>query len=138
MRKLSSKLSWESTLQESLLIEGAIVTVAATRSICSVSSLLEGIVTRGRERSTVAIGRDYIAEIATLNQFVIYNGDPTWSVKIVYFKWSTIKEDAKDRTLIRSYVLGCDFDNHVFNLSWWDAQFFDMMFAYAVRVSREL
>jgi len=69
---------------------------------------LEGI-------STVAIGRDRIAGIAAPNRVAIYNGDPTRSLKIVYFKWSGIGEDAKDRRLVQSYVLGYDFDNHVYN-----------------------
>ncbi|QCE15139.1 hypothetical protein DEO72_LG11g2148 [Vigna unguiculata] len=65
---------------------------------------LEGI-------STVTIGRDCIAEIAAPSRVVIYNSDPTRSLKIAYFKWSGIGEDAKDCRLVRSYVLGRDFDN---------------------------
>ena len=63
--------------------------------------------------STVVIGRDCVAGIAAPSRVAIYNGDPTRSLKIAYFKWSGIGEDAEDRRLIRSYVLGRDFDNHV-------------------------
>jgi len=62
--------------------------------------------------STVAIGRDRIAVIAAPRRVAIYNGDPTRSLKIAYFKWSKIGEDAEDRRLVRSYVLGRNFDNH--------------------------
>ena len=77
---------------------------------------LEGI-------STIAIGRDCIAGIAAPNQVAIYNSVPTRSLKIAYFKWSGIGEDAKDRRLVRPYVLGRDFDSH--GVRFWKEPFFE-------------
>ena len=70
---------------------------------------LEGI-------SPVAIRRDHISKIATPNQVAIYNDDPTRSLKIACFKGSGIREVAKGRRLVRSYVLGRDFDNHAYRV----------------------
>jgi len=108
--KSSSMLPWESMLQESPLIEGA--AAAATRSIWS-SFLIVG---RDCKRSTITIGRDCITGIAAPNRVAIYNGDPTRSLKIACFKWNEIGEDAKDRSIVLSYILGHDFDNHYSNI----------------------